>query len=49
MAKSVSGLFWMRLVSKIVLIATLSVIHHYIIGTQQDDWPIFTRVRRPDD
>ena len=45
-----SGLFWMRLVSKIVLITTLREFHHYIIGTQQDDgWPIFTRVRRPDD
>ncbi|MFL2502591.1 MAG: hypothetical protein ACJ0Q1_06700 [Luminiphilus sp.] len=45
-----SGLFWMWLVSKVVLMATLRVIHHYITSAQQDDdWPIFIRVRHPDE
>ena len=49
MAISVSGLFWMGFVCKVVLMATLRVVHHYITGTQWDgDWPIFIRVRHPD-
>tara|TARA_B100001939_G_scaffold122884_1_gene106547 strand:- start:413 stop:562 length:150 start_codon:yes stop_codon:yes gene_type:complete len=49
MAESVGNLFWMRFVSKVVLMAALRVIHHYITGTQQHgDWPICIRVRHPD-
>ena len=40
----------MRFVSKVVLMAALRVIFHYITGTEQaDDWPIFIRVRHPDE
>ena len=35
MAKSVIGLLWMRLAAKLVLIATLRMFHHYIIGAPQ--------------
>jgi hypothetical protein len=48
MAKSVIGLLWMWLVAKIVLIATLRVFHHYIIGgPQHAGWRAFVRVSHP--